>query len=258
MTRAMIREVDADHVVLAPAGNSYEIRLVPTMPVGAHPMEFNGDQGSYHDTHYTVIAATPSYVGNPDFKLVRLTDDAAEESDLRRFPGETKKMSFVLGRGDLFTMHRDGTKREQHLTGWEKPSYSFSPDGKWLAWSRSDDDFNRDVWIRPIDRSRPDFNISCHPDNDFGPVWSADGKYLAFTGRRWQTEYDIVWVTLAREDAAARIYPIAAATRGLAGEVMTEMSALRDAGAVAFSDAGRPIMASGKSMALRRRIPECR
>lgn len=31
----MIREVDADHVVLAPPGNSYEIRLVPTMPVGA-------------------------------------------------------------------------------------------------------------------------------------------------------------------------------------------------------------------------------
>lgn len=48
----------------------------------------------------------------------------------------------------------------------------------------------------------------------------------------------------AREDAAARIYPIAAATRGLAGEVMTEMSALRDSGAVAFSDDGKTIMDS--------------
>jgi tricorn protease len=138
---------------------------------------------------------------NRDFKLVRLTDDALEETDLRRIPGEEDKLSFVHGRGDLYTMRRDGTKRELHLEGWEKPSYAFSPDGKWLAWSRSDDNFNRDVWIRPVDRSRPDFNLSCHPDNDFGPVWSEDGKFLAFTGRRWQTEYDIVWVHLAKKES---------------------------------------------------------
>ncbi len=48
----------------------------------------------------------------------------------------------------------------------------------------------------------------------------------------------------AREDAAARVYPVAAATRGLKGEVMTEMSALRASGAVAFSDDGATIMDS--------------
>ena len=48
----------------------------------------------------------------------------------------------------------------------------------------------------------------------------------------------------SREDAAARIYPVAAATRGLKGEVMTEMSALRNSGAVAFSDDGATIMDS--------------
>jgi dihydroorotase len=46
----------------------------------------------------------------------------------------------------------------------------------------------------------------------------------------------------ARKDSPARVYPIAAATVGLAGEVLTEMSALRDAGAVAFSDDGKTIM----------------
>jgi len=48
-----------------------------------------------------------------------------------------------------------------------------------------------------------------------------------------------------KEDSPARIYPIAAATRGLEGVVMTEMSALVDAGAVAFSDDGRTIMDGG-------------
>jgi len=46
-------------------------------------------------------------------------------------------------------------------------------------------------------------------------------------------------------DSPARIYPIAAATRGLAGEIVTEMSALVDAGAIAFSDDGRTIQSGG-------------
>jgi dihydroorotase len=49
----------------------------------------------------------------------------------------------------------------------------------------------------------------------------------------------------ARQASPARIYPVAAATRGLAGEVMTEMSALVDGGVVAFSDDGRTIADGG-------------
>ncbi len=49
----------------------------------------------------------------------------------------------------------------------------------------------------------------------------------------------------ALRDSPARVYPIAAATRGLEGRVMTEMSALVDAGAVGFSDDGRTIMDAG-------------
>jgi dihydroorotase len=46
----------------------------------------------------------------------------------------------------------------------------------------------------------------------------------------------------AAKDSPARIFPIAAATRRLAGELMTEMAALKEAGAVAFSDDGKTIM----------------
>jgi dihydroorotase len=56
----------------------------------------------------------------------------------------------------------------------------------------------------------------------------------------------------ARQDSPARVYPIAAATKGLAGEVMTEMVALVEAGAVAFSDDGMTIMDS----AVQRRVLE--
>jgi len=49
----------------------------------------------------------------------------------------------------------------------------------------------------------------------------------------------------ARQDSPARVFPIAAATKGLEGKVMTEMAALQKAGAVAFSDDGRSIMDGG-------------
>jgi dihydroorotase len=49
----------------------------------------------------------------------------------------------------------------------------------------------------------------------------------------------------ARSDSPARVYPIAAATRGLEGQVMTEFEALVRSGAVAFSDDGKTIMDSG-------------
>jgi len=49
----------------------------------------------------------------------------------------------------------------------------------------------------------------------------------------------------AKQESPVRVYPVAAATKGLEGKVMTEMSALLAAGAVAFSDDGKTIMDSG-------------
>ena len=56
----------------------------------------------------------------------------------------------------------------------------------------------------------------------------------------------------ARKDSPVRVLPVAAATKGLAGEVMTEMAGLVAAGAVAFSDDGKTIMDSG----MQRRVLE--
>jgi dihydroorotase len=56
----------------------------------------------------------------------------------------------------------------------------------------------------------------------------------------------------ARKESPVRVLPVAAATKGLAGEVMTEMATLVAAGAVAFSDDGKTIMDSG----MQRRVLE--
>jgi dihydroorotase len=48
----------------------------------------------------------------------------------------------------------------------------------------------------------------------------------------------------AREEGACRVLPVAAISRGLGGENLTEFGELREAGAVAVSDDGRPVMSS--------------
>lgn len=48
----------------------------------------------------------------------------------------------------------------------------------------------------------------------------------------------------ANEVGLVRVYPIGAVTKGLAGEQLTEMGRLSDAGCVAFSDDGKPVSTS--------------
>ena len=50
------------------------------------------------------------------------------------------------------------------------------------------------------------------------------------------------WMQSPERDAVVRVFPIAAATRGSLGEALTEYGALKAAGAVAFSDDGKPIL----------------
>src|SRR5450755_61301 len=46
----------------------------------------------------------------------------------------------------------------------------------------------------------------------------------------------------AREAGVVRVYPVGAITKGLAGETLAEMGELKEAGCVAVSDDGRPVM----------------
>ncbi|MCB9832672.1 MAG: PD40 domain-containing protein [Planctomycetes bacterium] len=136
---------------------------------------------------------------NERFVLDPLTADESVESGLRRVPGKEGLIAFQRDRGDLMLMKPDGSESRRLLASWNGPSYDFSPDGRWIVYAIADDDFNEDVWIAPLDGSRAPFNLSCHPDNDGDPVWSPDGKIIAFTGRRWGEEVDVAWVHLTKE-----------------------------------------------------------
>lgn len=137
---------------------------------------------------------------NDTFALKQITKDSHEEANLA-FSPDGQKLAFTKGRGDLWTINTDGKDAKRIIESWNTPDFDFSPDGKWIVYSSSDNNFNRDIYILPLDGSRQPFNLSSHPDNDYQPVWSPDGKTIAFTGRRVGAETDLYYVQLHKSDA---------------------------------------------------------
>lgn len=139
-----------------------------------------------------------SFWESRDFTLTRLTNSPEIEFNLTLSPDQ-EHLFFLRKRGDLWRMRTDGTDPRKIYDSWGPLDYAVSPDGKWIAASINDDDFNADIYLFPVDGSSPPYNISRHPSNDSGPAWSPDGKILAFTGRRESGEVDIHYVYLQKE-----------------------------------------------------------
>ena len=131
-----------------------------------------------------------------EFKLRQVTNDRDVEGQLQLSPNGSH-IAYNKG-SNLFVMDDDGTDHRQVAKMWSPSSFDWAPDGKWLTYATQDDDYNSDIFLVPIDGTREPFNLSRHPDLDGSPVWSGDGKRIAWVGRRDGDEVDIYVVELAK------------------------------------------------------------
>jgi tricorn protease len=140
-----------------------------------------------------------------DFRLTRLTNDAATESALSVSP-DGDAVAWVRGRGELVVADAAFAERRVLFSSHSGIDYTWSPDGRYLAFAADDSNSNRDVWIAPADGSSPPVNVSRHPFDEYGPAWSPDGKVLAFLARRRHEGVDVhyVWLDRADEEETSR------------------------------------------------------
>jgi len=143
------------------------------------------------------------------YEVTRLTDTEVDERILSVSPNQEKvalrRGSFTAyGAGALVTAELgDGALQNETtlVDSWSAPmDVTWSPDGEWLAYSRSDLNFNAEVYIHAADGSQGPVNVSQHPKSDGQPVWSPDGSKLGFISNRSSNDADVWFVWLQEED----------------------------------------------------------
>lgn len=138
------------------------------------------------------------------YKTTRLTSTEKAEGNPVVSP-DKKKIAYTRGRGELVVadISPDGKLSNEKLllNGWATPrGICWSPDGRWLAYSLSDLNFNGEIYIHAADNSRGPVDVSMHPRGDSRPRWSSDGSKLGFVSKRNNGDDDIWFVWLKKDD----------------------------------------------------------
>ncbi|RCV87226.1 S41 family peptidase [Billgrantia montanilacus] len=125
---------------------------------------------------------------------------ASEHNDRQVSPSpDGRSLAFRRGRGDLMIRDLESGDERTLVEGWDSfTHWRWSPDSRYIAFSRNDLNFSANIFIVPADGSTAPVNITRHPRNDLNPRWSADGRKLSFISNRSGDSYDLYSVYLDR------------------------------------------------------------
>src|SRR5437764_10851765 len=116
-----------------------------------------------------------------------LSTAPSDETRPKRSP-DGKLVSFLRSgkQGGLYVVPVDGSAPPRRVVeslgnnlefGVGINSYSWSPDSKWIAFSRQDAIQTSDVWVVPVAGGKAS-NVTYTPGENQNPQWTKDGKYL--------------------------------------------------------------------------------
>lgn len=122
----------------------------------------------------------PSLTRAHTFKTTQLTH-SKEGEQFPLFSPKGDKIAFLRA-GQLWTMKPDGKDQTVLVADKKVTDYEWSPDGKWIAFSRLDGSFASEVYIVPTDGSAKPRNVSRYATYNSEITWGA-GK-IAFISQR--------------------------------------------------------------------------
>ena len=132
------------------------------------------------------------------FETTRLTDSPDDEFSPAVSP-DGGRIAYMRGDRNLWTMDGDGSDQRQLVPEPGVLHTAWSPDGRWLAYSRTTMGHKEDVFIVPAEGGEPR-NVTGHPNDDFEPRWSDDGRRLSFASRTDDGQYALKFIWLRRDD----------------------------------------------------------
>jgi tricorn protease len=136
----------------------------------------------------------PELVKAHVFKVTQLTTGSEPDANTT-FSPDGKAIGFVRG-GKLWTMKPDGTDQKVLVDQTRIIEYSWSPDSKWVVYSRMDANFASELYAIPVAGGTP-INMTRYATRNFGISWSSDGKKLAFVSQRRQ-DLDVFVMSLQK------------------------------------------------------------
>jgi tricorn protease len=132
------------------------------------------------------------------FSTSRLTD--SEEDDLAPLVSpDGTTVAYMHANRQLFVMAPDGTGRRRLVEEPDVLHVDWSPDSRWIAYSRTTMGHKEDVFIVELGNGEP-VNVTSHPNDDFQPRWTVDGKRLSFASRTDDGQYALKYLWLTRDD----------------------------------------------------------
>ncbi len=133
------------------------------------------------------------------FKTEKILD--TDESETKpKFSPDGEMIAYFKNKEELYVMEKDGTKSKKLCPERDVLWIDWSPDSKWITFSRTTLGWREDIFVVPADGSREPINISNHPNDDYKPMWSADGRRIAFASRDAVGNLWMKYVFLLKED----------------------------------------------------------
>jgi tricorn protease len=94
-----------------------------------------------------------------------------------------KHFLYLAGLGHLYVAPIEGNSARLVCLGPRVEDPCWSPDSRWIAFSRTQKDWNAEIYVIPATGGKQ-VNLTCDPDDDMQPAFGPKGEYLYFASSR--------------------------------------------------------------------------